>query len=142
MSHRRRPHAPEALSVVERGWRGARECSITLSARAVPVTHLIKGSLKADLRAMIRPYPGVRLVSVPRIAFRAWLWALLVWGTMWGRLRWVLIDHERTLKEVAWWCRMCGLTSVFIQETGQGYDLRRPDGERLSVQALIGETRR
>jgi len=141
MSHHRRPHASEVLSVVERGWRGARECSITLSARAVPVTHLIKGSLKADLRAMIRPYPGVQLVSVPRAAFRAWLWGLLVWGTVRGRLKWVLVDHERTLREVAWWCRVCGLTPVFIQETGPGYDLRRPDGGRLSLANLIGETR-
>lgn len=142
MNHRRRQARPSGvLSVVERGWRGARECSIALSARAVPVTHLIKGSLQADLRAMIHPYPGVRLVSVPRAAFRAWLWGLLVWGTMWGRLKWVLVDHERTLREVAWWCRVCGLTPVFIQETGQGYDLRRPDGGPLSLQTLIGETR-
>jgi hypothetical protein len=138
---RQQPHASAVLSVVERGWRGVRECSIALSAQAVPVTHLIKGRLGADVRAMIRPYPGVRLVSVPRIAFRAWLWGLLAWGTIWGRLRWVLVDHERTLREVAWWCRVCGVTPVFIQETDQGYDLRRSDGERLSLQALIGGTR-
>ena len=139
--HMQQPRQSHVLSVVERGWRGARECSIALSARAVPVTHLIKGSLKADLRAMIRPYPGVELISVPRAMFRAWLWGLLVWGTMLGRVRWVLVDHERTLREVAWWCRVCGLTLVFIQETAQGYDLKRPDGERISLQALIGETR-
>ncbi len=141
MSHRRRqPQASEVLSVVERGWRGARECSITLSARAVPVTHLIKGYLKADLRAMIRSYQGVQLVSVPRAAFRVWLWGLLVWGTMVGRLKWVLVDHERTLREVAWWCRVFGATPVFIQETDQGYDLKSPDGGQLSLQALIADT--
>lgn len=129
------------LSVVERGWRGARECSITLSARAVPVTHLIKGSLKTNLRAMIRPYPGVRLVCVPRIAFRAWLWGMLVWGTMLRRVKWVLVDHERTLREVAWWCRVCGVTPVFIQETAEGYDLRHPDSGPLSLETLIGEAR-
>ena len=105
----------------------------------MPVTHLIKGRLEADVRAMIRPYPGVRLISVSRPAFRAWLWSLLMWGTVWGRLKWVLIDHERTLREIAWWCRACGVTPVFIQETAQGYDLRRPDGQRLAVQALAGK---
>ena len=139
MSHRRRPPASEVLCVVERGWRGARECSITLSARAVPVTHLIKGSLKTNLRAMIRPYPGVRLVSVPRLAFRAWLWGLLAWGTMWGRLRWVLVDHERTLREVAWWCHLFGLRLVLVHETEMGYALEVA-GKSLPAERVFSES--
>jgi len=121
----RRRHASrcEVLSVVERGWRGARECSLVLSTVGVPVTHLIKGFLNAELREMIRPYPGIRMISVPRPLFRLWLWWTLCWQTTTGRLRWVLLDHERTLREISWWCRRFGLTSVAVHETHQGYEL-------------------
>ena len=88
------------LSVVERGWRGARQCSLALDAMAIPVTHLIKGYLTPELRAMVRPYPHIRLVSVPRVLFRVWLWPIVLWQTATGRLRWMHIDHERTFKGV------------------------------------------
>jgi len=113
----------EVLSVVERGWRGARECSLILSRMGIPVTHVIKGYLNAELRAMIQPYPGVRLVSVPRVVFRTWLWWLLVWRTLTGRLQWLLVDHDRTRREISWWCRAFGLTLVSIRETDHRYEL-------------------
>ena len=50
---RQRRRDPGVLSLVERGWFGARTCSLSLNAMEIPVTHLIKGSLNADLRAMI-----------------------------------------------------------------------------------------
>jgi hypothetical protein len=90
---------------------------------AVQVTHLIKGSLSGELRAMIRPLPHVRIVSVPRTVFRIRLWGTLVWRTAMGRLRWLLSDHERTLREVSWWCRRFGVMLVSIHETEHGYEL-------------------
>ena len=124
------------LSVVERGWHGARECSLALDAMAIPVTHLIKGYLNAGLRTMIRPYPHIRIVSVPRVLFRIWLWRLVLWQTLTGHLRWILIDHERTLREVAWWCRIFRLTPVVIRETEQGYELW-VGGRRMSFSSLF-----
>ena len=136
-----RPRPPrcrkEVLSVVERGWRGARQCSLELQAMAVPVTHLIKGSLSADLLAMIRPYPGIRLVSIPRPLFPIWLWAVLVWRRMTGRLAWVVVDHARTLRRLTRWGRAFGLRPVLIHETEQSYELRLGD-RPLPVAALSG----
>ena len=113
----------EVLSLVERGWQGARQCSLALDAKAIPVIHVIKGSLDAGVRAMIQPYPHIRLLAVPRWSFRVWVWTLMVWGTLRGRLGWILLDHERSLRELSWWCRRFGLTPVVIQEHGRGYDL-------------------
>lgn len=127
----------EVLSVVERGWRGARECSLVLSAKAIPVTHLIKGYVNTELLAMIQPVPHMRIISAPRPLFRLWLWWALGWGTLTRRLRCVLIDHERTLREVSWWCRLWGLASVTIRDTDEGYDLQR-GRERLSLEQLLG----
>ncbi|MBI3088495.1 MAG: hypothetical protein HYY91_06425 [Candidatus Omnitrophica bacterium] len=126
----------EVLSVVERDWRGARECSLTLNAMAVPVTHLIKGSLSRDVRAMIRPYPLIRLVSAPRMVFRVWLWWAVVRRTVLGRVRWVLLDQERTLRELAWWCRLWRVTPVLIQDTARGYTLA-VQGRPVSLGDLV-----
>jgi hypothetical protein len=90
---------------------------------AIPVTHVIKGSLTRELHAMIQPYPHIRIVSLPRPLFRVGLWCWLVWQTVAGRLGWLLVDHERTLREVSWWCRMVGLKLVLIREAGQDYEL-------------------
>ena len=114
---------PEALSLVERGWRGARECSLMLRTHGITVTHLIKGSLPAEVLAMIQPYSFIRLIDVPRTAFYLRLWPLLVWGTLRGRLRWVLLDNERTLQVVSGWCRWFGLSLVLIRETPDNYEL-------------------
>ena len=124
------------LSVVERGWFGARQCSLALDAMAIPVTHLIKGYLAPEIRAMIRTYPHIHIVSVPRLLFRAWLWTIMLWQTATGRLRWILIDHERTLKEVGWWCRVFRVTPVVIQQTAQGYELS-VDGQDTSFSSLF-----
>ncbi len=113
----------DVLSVVEQGWRGARECSLILRTRGIAVTHLVKGSLSAEVLAMIHPDSLIRIIDVPRATFRARLWALLVWRTMTKRVRWVLVDKERTLRELGGWCRWFGLTPVFIRETTEGFEL-------------------
>lgn len=109
--------------MVERGWRGARECSLALDVRGVHVTHLIKGALEPEVLAMIRPRPHIRVVAVPRWWFRAWLWGLLIVGSVRGRWAAVLVDHERTGREIAWWCRRWGVGLARIHETAEGYDL-------------------
>jgi len=111
------------LSLVERGWRGARECSLVLAGRGMGVLHLIKGSLEPEVLAMIQARPGIRLTGIPRPLFRLVLWLVLVGQTLAGRLRWVLVDNERTLRAVAPWCALCRLTPVLIEPDGNGYRL-------------------
>lgn len=134
---RQRRRDPGVLSLVERGWFGARTCSLSLNAMTIPVTHLIKGHLDAEVRAMIRPYPHIRIISVPRICFRVGVWGLICWQTLTGRLQWLLIDHERTLREVAWWCRLFRLTPLLIHETDEGYQLEIR-GQRRSFASVFG----
>ena len=127
------------LSIVERGWRGARECSLALHRLAIPVTHLIKGYIGGPVRAMIQTTPLTTIVSVPRALFRVWLWGMLMWQTATGRLRWVLLDHERTLREISWWCRRFGVVPVMLQEHAQGYDLMI-DRRRCTLEELVHRT--
>ena len=56
---------PELLSVVERGWQGARECSLILARQGIRVTHLVKGRLPSGVRALIQPVQGIVLRDAP-----------------------------------------------------------------------------
>ena len=111
------------LSLVEDGWRGARVCSLALSQRRIPVTHLIKGRLPADVQRMIRPYPHVRMVSAPRSLFPLRAWTMLILGAALGRIRALLVDRPRTLRTLSPWCRIFRVTPLFIRDTPHGFDL-------------------
>jgi hypothetical protein len=103
---------------------------------AIPVTHLIKGSLSRELRRMIRPYPHIAILSVVRPLFRVWLWWLIATRTFRGRLRWIVLDNERTLRQLSWWCRTFGVTPVSIHELGQHYELC-VDGRSVSLASVF-----
>ena len=111
------------LSLVEHGWRGARECSLILSAREISTLHLIKGSLEREVLAIIEAHPGLRVRDVPRPLFRLALWLVLIGQTLAGRLRWVLVDNDRTLRAVSPWCALCRVVPVLIEPDGNGYRL-------------------
>ena len=127
------------LSLVEHGWRGARECSLQLSQHHIPVTHLVKGHLSREVLAMIRPDPNIRIIGIPRVLFRMWLWRFVGPGTMRGRIGWLLIDHQRTLSDVTWWCRRFRITPVLIRELPHGFELS-VDGNTVSMADVFGQT--
>ena len=141
MSLKPRSRAACVLSVVERGWRGARQCSIALAGQGVPVTHLIKGWVPKPVRAIIRPVPGVRLVIVPRLGFWPTLWSLVAGATLTRRLGWIIVDHERTLGVVSPWCRLFGIRPLLIRDTIESYDLWQGEA-RVPVQALLDRPQR
>ena len=127
---------PELLSVVERGWRGARECSLTLALQGIRVTHLIKGRLGPEVRGLIRPVQGIALVAAPRWRFRLWFWAHLLSGAIRRRAMWALFDHERTLAAAGPWCRRLGVSPVLIREFGERFELS-VQGHPLTLAELV-----
>ena len=114
----------EALSLVERGWRGARQCSLALNANRICVTHLVKGRLSREIRELIAPYPFIRVRAVPRWMFPAWARGMLIGAAMRRRLRWVLIDNPRTLARLTPRCRQAGAVPVLINELDEGFELQ------------------
>lgn len=113
----------EALSLAERGWQGSRECALALDARGIAVTQVVKGWVSRDVQQLITPRPHVTWRAVPRRIFWAIMWLELVGRTATGRLRWVLVDHERRVRELAGWCRSFRIVLVFVQETPAGTKL-------------------
>lgn len=128
---------PDALSLVERGWRASRECTLALARRGVRVTQLLKGSVDADILGLIQPHPQIRLHPVPRALFRPLAWLLLMLRSPRRRLRWVLMDHERTARDLQTACRRLGITPVWVAETDTGYALHI-DGRPCSLDELLG----
>ena len=138
MNHRRlQPHPSRVLSVVERGWRGARECSLALAQRGIPVTHLIRGIVRPEFRAVIRPHAHVRLIDVPRACYAVVLWPSLIVGGVLRRIRWVLVDNERQLGRLQRWAGPLGMTTVLVREGSRGYDLV-VGGRLVAIEDLWG----
>jgi hypothetical protein len=131
---------PELLSVVERGWRGARECSLDVARQGIQVTHLIKGRLPPDVRRLIQPVQGIALYDAPRWRFPLLLWTHLVAGALTRRVRWALFDHERTLAAAGRWCRLAGVTAVLIRESGERVELS-VQGQPLTLVELVSGRR-
>ena len=130
----------KVVSVVERGWRGARECANALNAAGVPVVHVIKGWISPEVREMIHPTPHQQVVAWPRPLFYVGLWCWLIPRVLLGRVRWVLVDHERTDRGLRRWGRWCGILPVTIREGDEGFTLWR--GEvRLPLQDLLDSAR-
>jgi hypothetical protein len=103
------------LSFVERGWQAAREWSMTQRPPGATVIHLIKGSLDAEVRALIRPVPMVRLIAIPRTVFWPVAFILFVWYACVGRLRAVLVDNARSLKRLGLWAKWIPLSVTLVQ---------------------------
>ena len=126
-----------ALSLVERGWQGPRECSRRLGRRGIAVVQVVKGRLPADVGDLVPPEPWLTLIGVPRSWFRVGVWLRLARWSLSGRLGWVLTDHERTLREVLPWCRAAGVRALLIHETMDGYELIE-DGAVRAVADVFG----
>ena len=70
----------QAISLVEKGWAGARRLSIPLAQRGVRVRHLVKGRLRAEVLKVIAPHPGMTIRGVPRRLYRLAAWFTLQWS--------------------------------------------------------------
>ena len=90
---------------------------------------------------MISPYPLIRVLDVPRRLFPFYLWWMLISRTLTGQVRWLLIDNERTLRTVRWWCRRFHLTPVLVRECEERYELL-VDGRVRSLSDIFGVSTR
>ena len=126
------------LSLVERGWRAARECSLDVQRHGIEIVHLIKGRLDCTLLALVAPYPQIRLISVGRGLFWPAAWLRLVWYALSGRLHVVLVDNEKSLRRLRPWMRLTSAQVLMVLQGHEGYELWADPQQR--VQAAWDET--
>ena len=90
-----------ALSLVEKGWAGARRFSIQLSDKGVAVRHLVKGTIAPEFLAVITPYRGVSIHGISARGYRIVTWAALLLYQFHPGLQAVIVDNTRTSDWVA-----------------------------------------
>lgn len=108
---------PVVLSFVEDGWESARMLAIGgVEQCGWRVRHLIKGTVAPEVLAMVTPYPGMSLVSIPRAWFRVVVGCVLLCRLMARRLSFVIVDNPRTRGWVSWCARRWQVPVVEAQE--------------------------
>ncbi|MBI4342355.1 MAG: hypothetical protein HY599_03190 [Candidatus Omnitrophica bacterium] len=110
----------QAISLVEKGWAGARQLSIQLARRGVRVRHLVKGALSREVLEVLTPHEGMTIHGVPRRAYRPVAWLALQRGRWRGDLALVLVDNERAFQWVSRVVPSLGGRLVLIQEADDG----------------------
>ena len=113
---------PLVLSLVERGWQAARECSLDLDRAGVQTIHYVKGHLSQDVCAMIAPKPHIRVVDLPRRLFWWGMWPRLTAYAMTGAVRSVLVDNERSYRRLQRWFRWTHINIVLVRPAANGYE--------------------
>lgn len=88
------------ISLVEKGWSAARRLSIAHVRHNGTVLHLVRGRLKKDVRAVLTPYPSMRLRGFMPRTYRFSVWAVLGWAGLTGCRPIVLVDNERAARWV------------------------------------------
>lgn len=114
---------PIMLSLVERGWQAARECSLDAQRQGVRTVHLIKGWVHPRVLALHRSSEYVRMISVPRPLFWVAVGCALVWWGGSGVLRAVLVDHERSAARLHRWIGWLHAHLMMVRMGDAGYEL-------------------
>ena len=112
------------LSLVERGWRGARVAE--LHEPHMTVVHMAKGRVALPVRELIGLSHPVRLISCWRNLFWLVAWAGLLGLWLSGRLRAVWVDNAKSYRRLAWCCRVLSIDVVLMPQ-GAG------DASRVAV---------
>ena len=126
----------QAISLVEKGWAGARQLSIPLTQRGIRVRHLVRGTLAAGVLKSITPYPGMTIRGIPRRLYRLVAWVALQLGSWRGDVAMILVDNERAFSWVSRAVPSLGDRLVLVLEADDGAPRIAQTGARVDC-ALV-----
>ena len=115
------------LSLVERGWQAARECSLDLHGKGICVVHMIKGSVSPQVLALMVPKSHIHFVSVSRTLFWPAALGMFGWFVASGTLRAVLVDNERSRRRLSRWVRVARVQLLLVRQGQGGYEMIAAD---------------
>ncbi len=122
-----------AISLVEKGWAGARWLSIILAKEGTPVHHLVKGRLPNQVLRIITPYPRITLHGIPPKAHRVAAFLILALGQVPGTVGMVIVDNSKTAQWVARWFPVLRDRIVLVGETETGKPQIHQKGPRIAL---------
>ncbi len=129
------------ISLVEKGWAGARQISLELAREGIVVCHLVKGRLPRELLRVLSSHAELHLKGAPPRLFKTIAWSVLAGSQFNGAARLVLVDNERTLHWVGRWFPRLRNRLVLVREQPDGSPVMFRSEERVELGALLAELR-
>ena len=114
---------PQVVFLVERGWRGARELAMKLARQHLTCRLIIKGKVPSDVLEIITPRAGITVTSYPKWYFKPFVAGLILWYRVFGQLKCVIVNKDRTLWWMALLTRLIGCQTVLLNEVGEDIEL-------------------
>jgi len=109
----------KAALISEVGWKGMRELSLSLLKSGFPVDIIIKGSVDKEVLEVITRPQGLRILAVPKIFFKPWLFFYLSLHRAANDLKMIAVSREDTKN----WVRRFGFETQLLIETAKGYEV-------------------
>ncbi len=120
MERLRKNRPMQAISLVEKGWAGARGLSIALSRQGVCVRHLVRGRVPLEVLQVLTPYEGITIQGFSTRWYRWVVWGILLWNQRRARTRLVMVDNSKAMEWVRHWFPRLKDHLVQVEETPQG----------------------
>ena len=127
---------PHILFLVERGWRGPRELALTLARQHVVSQIIIKGKVPDDVLEIITPRAGIAVISIHRWYFKLAIMWYIIRLKLFGRLKCVVVNKERTLRWVRLFARIMGCETVLLNERNEEIELSDYQQKTLRIEDL------
>ncbi len=125
------------LSLVEKGWAGARQVSIRFTESGAQVEHLVRGWISREVLEVITPYRGVRVRGIPKQWYKVIAWVRLFLDQGSRHLTLILVDNERTVQWIGRWFPALRQKVVLVLEAPDGSPQIFWRGRAVEVSALL-----
>ena len=113
----------KVVLISEVGWRGIREFALFSNRKSVPSDIIIKGKVAKEVLAIITPYRGIKISSVPRLLFIPALVAKILGSATHLKRTIFIFSKERTQKGLGFLLRLVASRSFLLIETNDGYGI-------------------
>ncbi len=127
----------EIISLVEKGWTGARQVTIDAVCAGHSVRHFVRGKLPRTVLEVLTPYPNMRIQGYSPRWYRMVVWGALVRRTLSMSTPLVLVDNERALRWVTRWFSWWRNRVVLVPESLGAPLLLTPSGEPIDRQQWL-----
>ena len=125
------------LSLVEKGWAGARQVSIRFTESGVGVDHLVRGWISREVCEVITPYRGMWIQGIPKQWYKMLAWVRLLFAQRSSQLTLILVDNERTVQWIGRWFPALRQKVVLVLEAPDGSPQIFWRGRAVEVSALL-----
>jgi len=127
----------EIVSLVEKGWAGARQITMSAVQAGHDVQHFVRGRLSHVLLEALTPYPRMRIRGYSPSWYRVAVWGALVRRTLTLSAPIVLVDNERAMRWVAQWFPWWRSRVIMVREPPDGPLLLTIAGQPIDRQQWL-----